>query len=117
MSIDTGQLREKVYFCLPEPRQVFFSDMFCGGELQAEIIDELAILGYSEIKMGPGGEPGRADMADQLSLADPYSARYAFTETAQVTVVGHVIVGMPYLNEVSEPALFPCEYNSAVAYG
>src|SRR5207244_672990 len=62
---------------LEEPPALGGADRLARDEPLAQGVHELSVLRHPVVQVRPGGEPGRADVADDLALADSHATPHA----------------------------------------
>src|SRR5713101_7651037 len=71
---------------LEEPPALGGADRLARDEPLAQGVHELSVLRHPVVQVRPGGEPGRADPADDLALADSHATPHARVDLREVVV-------------------------------
>src|SRR5712691_8132620 len=71
---------------LEEPPALGGADRLARDEPLAQGVHELSVLRHPVVQVRPGGEPGRADPADDLALADSHATPDARVDLREVVV-------------------------------
>jgi len=86
-------------------------------ELDGHGVLRLAGDTHFVVQVRAGGGAGRADIGNDITLADRAAAADAGCKRTQMGIVGFVAIVMPQDDEIAIAALTSCENNGGVAGG